>query len=105
VYGNSSSGLFTDGEKTLDDAVTGRRTIDEEQVLVIKSSICELLCLVQALVETYDGGDSMSEEVREIMVWGVKGVSVLYPAFVVGTGEGEEFAWMEGKRWERKDRG
>ena len=96
VDGYSSPGLLADGEKTPDDAIAWCGAINEEQVLVVKSSICELLRLVHALVEPNDGADPVAVEVREVVVRGMKGVAILNSTFVVRTGEGKELPWRKG---------
>lgn len=97
VNGNPSLGLFADGEKTLDDAVTGRGAVYEEQVLVIEPGVCEFLGFVHVLVEADDGGDPVAVEVREVVIRGMKGVAVLYTTLVVGASKSKEFACREGQ--------
>ena len=92
VDGNPSLGVLADGQEPPDDGIIRGGAIHKEQVLVVKPCVDELLCLVQSLVETYDGRDAIVMEDREVVVRCVQRVAILYATLIVGTSKGKEFA-------------
>lgn len=68
---------FADMQKAACDDIAGRAAVHEEQVIVVKASICEALGIIDLLVEADDGGDVVLTEVWEVSLRGVERIACI----------------------------
>ncbi len=95
------SGLAVDGDATrrglayleepLQDVVRRGAAVGKEEVLVLKTASDEALGVVDLLVESDDGGDSMKTEVVEVGFRCMERIAVIDARLGVRATKGQEF--------------
>lgn len=66
VHSHCSARALADVQEAAGDDVTGRAAIHKEQVIVVKTGVCEALGIVDLLIEANYGRDVVFAEIREI---------------------------------------
>lgn len=77
VDSHSTMCALADTQETVHDPITGGAAVHEEQVEVVKASICEALGVIDLLVEADDGGDVVLAEVWEVGLRGMERIAYI----------------------------
>lgn len=75
MHSNSSSSRFTDGKELSQDLNAGSTSINEEEVLMIKTTLDEAICIINFLVQSNHSGDVVGIEVWKVRLRGMQGIS------------------------------
>lgn len=73
--GDGALAALTDVQEVVCDDVTGRAAIQEEEVVVMETSVGETFGIVDLLVQPNDGADVVFPEVREVGFRSMQGVT------------------------------
>lgn len=74
-------GVLTDVQEPAHNVVTGGAAVDEEEVVVLKASVCEALGLVDLFVQPHDCSYVVLFEIRKIGFGRMKRITIFNFAF------------------------
>lgn len=66
---------FADVQEAADDKVAGRAAIHKKQVVMLETSICKAVALVDLPIQPHHIGDVVLAEVGEVSFWGMERVT------------------------------
>lgn len=75
VNSHRSVRALTDVQEAVRDDVTGRATVQEEEVMVLEAGVSEALGVVDLLVQTHNSGHVVFPKVRKVRLGGMQRVT------------------------------